>query len=367
MSYVSRVHAFVIGVCKYDDNNLADLDGPREDVAKIGDLLTTAPTGLYRPDQVTVLEDPSYDEVRRELVEYVETRSAKGDICLVYFAGHGCVLRGNEFGFCFRDARLRPDSGDILPLSVMRFSDLLATLSTADVIPVVIIDACNSGVTGWATATGMTGALGSMHDELHRSSGTTYALLCACSERHTAADDINGGAFTSAFIEVLEGGLGDQFLRKQTISLPDAFPDLHKACEQVPDIGLPRLYVSPDLPPFELCKNVAYKRLAYRFTPYMKQLVEELWNGGAPKQMSLEEIRSFNAGAYGNHNKLSYGPWNLVEDVPKSKPRRRRLTAQGKKFARGRLTIPREIEADDAAPTGFRATPGAPAIKIGQV
>jgi len=146
--HANRVHAFVIGVCEYDDVGFPDLEGPREDVVKVRDLLIKEPTGLYSDDQVSVLEDPTLEEVRCALVDYVHQRSAKGDICLIYFAGHGCVLRGNEFAFCFRDARLRADSGDTLPLSVMRFSDVLITLATADIMPVVIIDACNSGATG---------------------------------------------------------------------------------------------------------------------------------------------------------------------------------------------------------------------------
>lgn len=367
MSYVGRVHAFIIGVGRYDDRELDDLDGPAKDVANMRDVLTGAPVGLYQPHQVTVLEDPTLDEVRGAIVEYVKSRSAKGDICLVYFAGHGCVLRGNEFGFCFRDAALRPDGGDVLPLSVLKFSDLLATLATADVIPTVIIDACNSGVTGWATSTGMTEAMGALHDDLHRSAGTTYALLCACSERHTAADDSNGGAFTSALVGVLEGGLDGGFLRKRTLSLSDAFAAIYRACEQVPDIGQPRLYVSPDLPAFEICKNVAYRRLAYSFSTYMKELIEELWNGGNPREMTLDQIRAFGAAAYGNHTKLSYGPWSLVEDVPNATPRKRRLTSRGRRFARDSLRIPIEIEKDDAAPTGFRATPGAQRIKISEL
>lgn len=367
MNYVNRVRAFVIGVGNYEADDLTNLAGPQEDVAQIRHLLTRDPTGLYNDDQVTVLEDPSLDDVRKEFVDYVRQRSAKGDICLVFFSGHGCVLRGNEFAFCFRDARLRSDSGDMLPLSVMRFSDLLGTLATADITPVVIVDACNSGVTGWATSTGVSATLESMHDQMHRSAGTTYAMLCACSERHVASDDINGGAFTSAMIEVLEGGLVEKHKRKETVTLSDVFPQLQRACEQVPDIALPRLYLSPDLPPFELCRNVAYQRLSYRFTPYMKELVEELWNNGKPREMTLAQIRSFRAGSYGNHNKLSYAPWDLIEDVPGAKPRTRRLTERGRKFAQGKLEIVREIEADDATPTGFRAADGSLKLKIDDI
>jgi hypothetical protein len=80
-----------------------------------------------------------------------------------------------------------------------------------------------------------------------------------------------------------------------------------------------------------------------RLSTQYRKLIELLWNSGVPRTLSLGDIdRLVGKGAYGNHSKLSYSAWDLVEDDGDNQ--HRRLTERGKQFAQGSLTIPKEVD-----------------------
>lgn len=89
----------------------------------------------------------------------------------------------------------------------------------------------------------------------------------------------------------------------------------------------------------------------YSFTPQYGKLIKALWNAGSPRTLSLSEIDLFaGKGAYGNHSKLSYPDWDLVEDDGDNS--HRRLTGRGKLFAQGQLAIPKEVDENGNAIPG---------------
>lgn len=81
------------------------------------------------------------------------------------------------------------------------------------------------------------------------------------------------------------------------------------------------------------------------FAPYMREIVELLWQDGDPRDAELSEFsQEIGQGAYANHSKLSLDPWRLLMDSGSN--RVRRLTPRGIEFAQGKLTIPKTIERD---------------------
>jgi len=97
----------------------------------------------------------------------------------------------------------------------------------------------------------------------------------------------------------------------------------------------------------------------------MKRIIELLWRNGNPKKAELSEFRDkIGPGAYANHSKLSYEPWRLLEDAGSN--RMRQLTPRGKKFAQGKLRIPRRIERD-ALSGQWKPARGTDNISIGDV
>jgi hypothetical protein len=82
-----------------------------------------------------------------------------------------------------------------------------------------------------------------------------------------------------------------------------------------------------------------------RFSPYLKRIIQHLWNDGDPREASISEfLEHIGAGAYGNHSKLCLAPWRLVEKGEASSVRR--LTERGISFAKGELQIPHIILKD---------------------
>jgi len=67
-----------------------------------------------------------------------------------------------------------------------------------------------------------------------------------------------------------------------------------------------------------------------------------LWNDGSPLALSPKEIleKTSSVGAYGNHSKLSFSPWDLVIDDENGK---RKLTQRGIQFVNGQLDLPKTI------------------------
>ena len=336
----NRVQVIGAAVWNYDEKGLRGLRGPEKDAAMVREMfLNDSPMGLYDNHAVTILENPTAEELRTELINYVQGRSAKGDILVFYYSGHGMVLGNNEFGFCLKDTRIREDTGAFLPLSVVTFRDVLSTLRSADIHPVFIIDACFS-----AKAT-LTDLIHAIQDDMHRTAANSYALFCACYEDGVATDTVGGGAFTKAIYEVVSAGLSDaKHKQLPVLELSDLTKSVQTKLEK-DGMPLSKLYTAADLPDFPLVKNVAFQARTESFMPYHRGTLGLMWNGGEPKTVTLSEISaSVGHGAYGNHSKLSLAPWALVEDGKNR--HERRLTELGKDFMRGKLSIPSVIVRD---------------------
>lgn len=302
----------------------------------------TSSLGVYPDKQIQTLANPTVEDLRSAVVKFALDRSAKGDILVFYFSGHGTVLANNEFGLCLKDTRIRPDGGGCLPLSVLSFDDILRTLTAADVHPVFIVDACFSGKAGQNEQNKVVEA---MHDDVHRAAASSYGLLCACYAEALAHDTADGGAFTKALYEIAASGLADGTHRqKRFLQLSDFSRPLQ---QRLTAAGFPlsKLYLGPDLPEFPLARNVGFQPRTETLMGYHRQTLELLWAGGKDLTVSLTEIlKKIGQSAYGNHSKLSLIPWHLVEDGDDTK--HRRLTDRGRKFMAGKLKVPEIIEKD---------------------
>lgn len=331
------VHIIAAGVWNYD--HLAALRGPKKDLEAVSDLFQAPEIGLFSKAQIQILENPTVEMLRKAFVDYAMARSAKGDVLVFYFSGHGTSMGNNEFGFCLKDTQVRPDGGGCVPLSVLRFDDIVRTLTAADVHPIFIIDACFSGKAGQEQMK----ILGAMQDDMHRTAASSYGLLCACYAEVLAHDTEEGGAFTRALCEVASSGLDDKLHKaKPLLELADLSGPVQQRLMK-DGFPLSKLYLGPDLPSFALVRNAAYQARTESLMGYHGDILRYLWNDGDPREVSLTQIlKSLGQSAYGNHSKLSLAPWRLVEDGKNSK--HRRLTERGKQFLLGKLRLPEMIE-----------------------
>jgi hypothetical protein len=340
---ISQVNIIAIGVENYQ--YMPKLRGPQKDILKLVEVIVQSPiTGLYNLSQVKTIINPDSQTLRTHINDYIIGRSAEEDVLIIYFSGHGIPIGYSDFGLATIDARFHDVTGEILPLSVVRFSDLVYSLRIMNIIPVIIIDACYSGMIGSVMSIPAADAIKTVKEVVSMRNATNYALLCSCSDRQAAKDNINGGLFSQIFFDLLDKGLRNQ-RNKNIICLQDIFGDLKRRnLSEVTD-STPQLFLGETIPSIPLVRNRWYKLRGYRFHKYLAELIIFLWNKGNEIELDIREIMSnIGPGAYGNHRKLSYSGWALLEDNPQNG--KRRLTERGKLFAQGKLLIPDEIVFD---------------------
>lgn len=341
LANLDRTAVILSGVSEYDQ--LPNLNGPPSDMEMVADIFLHEPgISLFEKGRVKELENPDSDQFRAAIANYAQGRSARGDILILYFTGHGCVLPGGSFGFCLRDAKVGFEGSGILPVSVVALSDVVNTLATYDVHPVFVLDACFSSATA---PHGHSLAANAMEEVIRTATAESYALLASSSSFSPSLDTPDGGAFTQALYSITMSGLpGAAGSRSTFITINELAGPLQ---EELSTLGVPlsRCYVGRDFPILPIAKNSTFQPQAERFSPYMKQIIELLWNGGSPRTANISKFSSkIGQGAYANHSKLSRAPWALVEDAGSNQVRQ--LTTRGRRFAQGKLRIPRIIIRD---------------------
>jgi hypothetical protein len=341
---ISRITILAVGVEKYD--HMKRLWGPRKDVEQLRALLTeNTQTALVDSVRFRELYDPTVSDLAKAINEYTMERSANGDILIFYFSGHGVPIGRDDFGFCTTDTFIHPVEQAAFPLTVVKYSELIQTIYIAGVVPVIIIDACYSGVAGRSLVIPSIEAIAGMQQQLHSRAASKYALLCSCSDDEEALDTPEGGVFSRCLMEVAAKGIKSSDVKKEHLTLHDIFPMLEESVQSCIVNSTPRLFLGATLPEIPLVMNTQYSPPSYALTGHLLSVIEALWNHGQPRDLTPSLILDMcGNGAYGNHSKLSLEPWDLVETV--SRPRRRRLTSRGRAFADNQLKVPKAIIKD---------------------
>ncbi len=330
----------IIAIAVSGYQHLPQLVGPREDLEMVRDLFIGNPEiSLYRENQFIPLLDPTSAQLRKTILDYAVDRGARGDVVIFYFSGHGSVLAGGEFLLCTTDSRTSGlEGGGVISRSAVLFRDVVLALSSCDVRPIFIIDACFSGTT--ALANGF--QVGQMVQNEVFTFGNSYGLLCSSSAEVASKDTPQGGAFTVRFHQSVLDGLGNAVDRnKPLLTISDIASPLndHLARDGYP---LPRLFIGPQLPTIAPSKNSQSQPESESFPPSYKQIVEIIWNDGNPREVHIDELGEIvGRGAYSNPSKLSLPPWGLLEDGQSGSYRK--ITERGILFIKGELAIPKRI------------------------
>jgi len=338
----SRVTIIAVGINKYQDHRLQNLRGAHKDVERIKNIFTKhKKTAVYNSRQFIELRDPTSAEFKERINQYVLDRSADGDILILYFSGHGVALGRDDFGFCTQDTIIHPLTKTALPFSVVKFSEILQSLNTVSVIPIIIIDACYSGIAGKTLKIPPIEAISTIQNQTHTIAASSYALLCSCSELEPSVDTPDGGIFSNQLTNIIAEGLDKTELYEPTLTLHDVFNKLGEKVLSNNIDTVPRMFLGSTLPKFPIALNAKYKIKRLSLSPFYVSILDALWNNGKERFLSPDEISALGKGAYGNHSKLTLEPWQLVEGIPNTK--KHRLTKRGKDFVQNKLRIPRVI------------------------
>jgi hypothetical protein len=335
-----RVTIIAVGVWQYRHTQyLKRLTGPELDLKNIKSILVDDPKlAVFERRQYCELPNPTSEQLRQTINQYVLDRGADNDILLFY----------TDFAFCTIDTIFSDEENTILPMTAVSFTEILRTLWIKKVTPVFIIDACFSGMAGGALITMIGQLVGELQEEVQRKYASSYALFCSAPNDEQILDNLkgNGGIFSQSLVELAQEGIESRDKKSPTITLTKLFPYLHRRTEIKTFGSAPILLLGPTLPHISIFKNIFFRPLEYCLQPHLVAVLRALWNDGNPRELSPGDIADITGikGAYGNHRKLSFQPWDLVETVGTT---RRRLNERGIEFMKGNLLVPRNIVSDE--------------------
>ncbi len=137
---VPKYHALIIGVSKYQNAGpgLPSLDMPAKDAEKLAAVLKQKYT--FDPRDVTVLKDPTREEIINQLDRLSEVVTEKDNL-LIFYAGHGYYDKGKDFGFWLpSDAKKTTRSAWIANSTIKDYVGAIKSKHT-----LLITDACFGG------------------------------------------------------------------------------------------------------------------------------------------------------------------------------------------------------------------------------
>lgn len=210
-------YAVVIGVNRYADSGVGQLEHAVADAEAIHRVLTSAPGG-FTPERTVLLTDNQPDErrpTRANILKFLNTfvgLAGSSDTVLVYFAGHG-TTENDQLYLLPSDTALSMLGDTAIPFERIK---ALVEASPAQ-RKVLILDACHSGA--GRSLNRMTEGVGKQFDEASR--GMVVLASCGPDEVSREMPDTGHGAFTYFLLEGLAGAAdtnGDGFIGAKELS-----------------------------------------------------------------------------------------------------------------------------------------------------
>jgi hypothetical protein len=338
---------FAFGCDQYD--NLSNLHGVKNDIDRIKDVFCgDNDYALYEESDFIEVYNKNSAVLRTAINDYIISRSADGDVVLIYFGGHGTAIGQDNFGFCMKDAYRHPDEEIILPTSVVTINEIISALHIKSIFPIFLIDSCYSGAIAKQMNLQSSQMALAISKNLVGTFASDFGFLTVTDDVTPATDSENGGVLSTSLEDICRQGLGEDYSKREFFTISELIGLLLRSLHENGDKRARAYSPSGQIADYAVMKNVQYSppeipENRYSFTSIYKKILDALWNNGDEVELDASEIleQTGSQSAYGNHNKLSYAPWSLVEDSPDS--RKRRLTDRGREFIQGKIKIPKVI------------------------
>lgn len=131
-------YALIVGVDKYDDEGIRDLDRPSVDAGQIKSVLNDYYT--FEEENVIYLVNPTRGEIVNSL-ENLSKKVSSSDNLLIFYAGHGYWDSDLEIGYWLLADAQKKDKSTWFPNSTLR--DYIKGIKSRHTL--LIADACFSG------------------------------------------------------------------------------------------------------------------------------------------------------------------------------------------------------------------------------
>ncbi|MGC9374377.1 MAG: caspase family protein [Bacteroidales bacterium] len=133
-----KYYALLIGVSKYSDPKINDLDQPETDAEKLYNTLLTHYT--FTDENIKLLKSPTREQIIAEM-DKLNQLITEDDNLLVFYAGHGYWDKKDEAGYWLPADAKQANTANWIRNSTIR--DYLRTIGTKHTL--LIADACFSG------------------------------------------------------------------------------------------------------------------------------------------------------------------------------------------------------------------------------
>ena len=197
---MSRKIALIIGNSEYDDQSLARLITPSEDVNDLVTALKSPDIGGF--DEVVPLVNEAATFVRKSIARLFKEKSPD-DLLLLYFSGHGVLDDQGQLYLAVKDTERDLLSGTAIPASFIT-GEMDRSRSKRQVL---ILDCCHSG----AFARGTKGVPGASVGIASAFEGTGYGRVVLTASDATQyaweGDQVIGQAENSVFTHYVIQGL----------------------------------------------------------------------------------------------------------------------------------------------------------------
>ncbi len=201
-------YALLVGVSKYNKNELRDLPYPAEDVEDLSQIFLA---NGYRPENVTVMTQkrgseearllPSAENIRRELALLLRDRE-EGDTVVIGLAGHGVQIVGvDDSFFCPFDTRLADAS------TLLSIGEVYRQMEKSKAgLKLLLVDACrNSPQSDNSRARAVVDLASESRPRKEPPGGVVALFSCSASEKAYEHADLKHGVFFHFVIEGLRG------------------------------------------------------------------------------------------------------------------------------------------------------------------
>lgn len=197
-------YALIIAVGKYRDSKINPLNYAENDAREIYRVLTGPRTGLFKPENVTILinEEATEKNIKFKFDDMVLKADSKEDLFFVFYAGHGFTYpNGSDTYWLSYDTMVGNEEGNRIKSTA--FSNLTLATKIADIEAdtiVFFVDACfSSGMVAKPTAIrGLDSYLGS---------GKDYVIITSSQADQTSIESprLKHGLFSYFLIKGLSG------------------------------------------------------------------------------------------------------------------------------------------------------------------
>jgi len=359
---ISLVSIIAFGCDNYDQLN--KLNKVKEDLDRVRKIFCESEYSIFKKENFHEIYDKTSGELREEIQKYLMDRSADRDVLILYFSGHGTAIGREDFGFCMKDAEIHPEDGVILPISVVKLTEIIGTLSIKNVSVILFVDSCYSGQISKSLRIRPLEISLEMSTEFVSFFGSSFGLITSCTDLQQTLDF---GIISNALKDICEQGNSE--VNSPYLCFGDLSESLYERIDRFAnDESNSRVFIpSGKISKLPFCKNVQYvepeePKIIYSFTKPYLELLLAMWNDGKPIPLSPNEIleKTNSPSAYANHNKLSFSPWNLLET---NKEGKRILTNRGEEFILGKIKIPKSVT-EYKNTKMCEATKGSPLIQV---